>query len=556
MSSFPRRTGYYLLVLLATTLLFTGAYSVGMSVWEGRPRPWYQALEVVVQTFTTTGYGEDAPWQSPQMNLLAILMQLAGIGLILSAVDVFVVPWLRDALRPTVPRTLGPKTDHVLVCGHSPRVEAFIDEMEARDQEYVLVEPDSERARALHEAGAQVVRGDPTSTATLEQVHVDAARVLVADVSDDENASIVLAAAEVAPDTRLITLAEDASLAQYHEAAGADVALSPRRLLGRSLAVRVPRAAATNIEESVAEGRDIDVAELVVTPRGPLHGRTVEEVGLQDRFGVRVVGAWFDGTFETPVAPDTRLDDTTRLFIAGPPDGMSALRGEWGRYVQAFTPQPILLVGYGDTGTETAASLRQTQVDVEVLDLDSREGVDVVGDARDPDVLREAGVETASTLIVAVGDDTAATFVTLIARDVNPDLQILARAQNEDSVQNLYRAGANFVQALPTVCGRMLAATVFEDERPAPRDRDFQVVRQAEPDLAGRRLSEVDAEAQTNYTVVSVVRDDTFVTDADRDTFVFQEGDEVIVAGTSDGLQQFRERVQEAGGTDAGREGD
>jgi Trk K+ transport system NAD-binding subunit len=489
------------------------------------------------------------------MNLLAILMQLAGIGLILSAVDVFVVPWLRDALRATVPRTLDRKTDHVLVCGYSPRVEAFIDEMEARDQDYVLVEPDSEQARALHEAGAQVVRGDPTSASTLEQVHVDAARVLVADVSDDENASIVLAAAEVAPSTRLITLAEDASLAQYHEAAGADVALSPRRLLGRSLAAQVPRAAATNIETSAAEGRSIEVAELVVTPRGPLHGRTVEEVALQERFGVRVVGAWVDGTFETPVAPDTRLDDATRLFIAGPPDGMSALRDERGRYVRAFTPQPILLAGYGDAGTATADSLRQPQADVTILDLEPGDDVDVVGDARDPDVLREAGVEEASTLIVAVGDDAAATFVTLIARDLNPDLQILARAQNEDSVQNLYRAGANFVQALPTVCGRMLAATVFEDERPMPQDRDFQVVRRAVPGLAGRRLAEVDAEAQTNYTVVSVVRDETFLTDADQAPVVFQEDDEGSVSGTSDGLQQFRERVQEAGGKDADRGG-
>lgn len=53
-----------------------------------------------------------------------------------------------------------------------------------------------------------------------------------------------------------------------------------------------------------------------------------------------------------------------------------------------------------------------------------------------------------------------------------------------------------------------------------------------------------------------MVRDDTFVTDADRDTFVFQEDDEVIVAGTSDGLQQFRERVQEANEPGSAKEGD
>ena len=94
-------------MLVAATMGLTAAYSLGMSVWEGRPRPWYQALEVVVQTFTTTGYGEDAPWGSPQMNLLVIVIQLAGIGFIPSAVDVFVVPRLREALRPTAPTSLA-----------------------------------------------------------------------------------------------------------------------------------------------------------------------------------------------------------------------------------------------------------------------------------------------------------------------------------------------------------------------------------------------------------------------------------------------------------------
>lgn len=98
-----RRTGTYLALVVATTLLFTGIYNVGMAVWEGQPQPVYRSLEVVIQSFTTTGYGEDAPWQSLQMNVLAITMQLTGIGLILTAVDVFAVPWLRGALAPTAP---------------------------------------------------------------------------------------------------------------------------------------------------------------------------------------------------------------------------------------------------------------------------------------------------------------------------------------------------------------------------------------------------------------------------------------------------------------------
>jgi len=91
--------------VVAATVVLTLVYSAGIAVWEDRPRPLYQSLEVVVQSVTTTGYGGDAPWQTPQINALVILMQLTGIGLILTAVDVFAVPWLRAALSPTAPTT-------------------------------------------------------------------------------------------------------------------------------------------------------------------------------------------------------------------------------------------------------------------------------------------------------------------------------------------------------------------------------------------------------------------------------------------------------------------
>jgi len=75
--------------VVAATVVLTLVYSAGIAVWEDRPRPLYQSLEVVVQSVTTTGYGGDAPWQTPQINALVILMQLTGIGLILTGTVVY-----------------------------------------------------------------------------------------------------------------------------------------------------------------------------------------------------------------------------------------------------------------------------------------------------------------------------------------------------------------------------------------------------------------------------------------------------------------------------------
>jgi Trk K+ transport system NAD-binding subunit len=280
----------------------------------------------------------------------------------------------------------------------------------------------------------------------------------------------------------------------------------------------------------------------VVTRHSSLHGRSLEAVDLEAQFDVRVAGAWIDGSFTTPVDDDQTLHEGIRLFVAGSSDRIADLRTAWAPYVRAFTPQSILLAGYGDSGHAVDSSLRAVDADVTVLDIEDQEGVDVVGDVRNPDALHAAGIEEASALIVVVDDDTVATFAVLVARELNLDLQILVRAQDPDAVRNLYRAGSDFVQALPTVCGRMLAATVFEDEMRSHHDRPINVIRLPVGQAAGRTRGAVDPDAQTNSTILAVVRDETFLTETDGD-FVFEPGDEIIVAGTDEGLQQIRDRL-------------
>jgi Trk K+ transport system NAD-binding subunit len=534
-----RRTGYYLALVVATTVLFTLAYNVGMATWEGRPQPLYRSLEVVVQSFTTTGYGEDAPWRTPQMNALAITMQLAGIGLILTAVDVFAVPWLRGALAPSAPESVAGLEDHVIICNHTPRTEAFIAELDARGREYVLVEPDEERATDLHEADYRVVHGDPESMETLTDACLPTARALVADAADDTNASIALSARDTAPQVRVITLVDDASLARYHRAAGAGEVLSPRQLLGESLAEQVPTAVTTDVDDGIPLGDDFELVELTVAAESDLCERTFGAANLRDRFGVNVIGAWFDGDFRTPVPPDETLVAGTRLLVAGEPNAVSRLESATAATVREFAPQRIVLAGFGDSGQAAHEVLADSGSRLTVLDVEAGPAVDVVGDARDPDVLCEARIEDAAALLVAVGDDTTAIFATLIARELNPDLHIVVRANEEADVQKLYRAGGDYVQSLATVSGRMLASTVFEDEEVLAYDKQVSVVRLPAGDLVGRTIAAASVRSVTGCTVVAIVRDGETVTEFDPSSFVFEDGDEVIIAGTDEATTRF-----------------
>ncbi|WP_253738455.1 potassium channel family protein [Halohasta salina] len=537
-----RRTGFYLLLVVATTLLFTVVYNTGMAVWEGRTQPLYRSLEVVIQSFTTTGYGEDAPWQTPQMNALVILMQFAGIGLILTAVDVFAVPWLREALSPTVPEVAPEVSDHVVVCGHTPRTEAFLTELDARDQSYVLVEPDEETAADRYEAGYQVIHGDPESTAVLANARIGEAVAVVADEGDDTNASIALSAHDVAPGVKVITLVTDSALRRYHRAAGVDAVLSPRQLLGESLAARIPTTVTAEIESGIPIGDDFELVELVVGAESEFAGRRFEAARLRERFGITVIGAWFNGAFVTPVDAADTLDPGARLLVAGEPTALEALRDATAATVREFATQHVLLAGHGDAGEAAAAALREAGSELSVLDIESGPAVDTVGDARDPDVLEAAGIEAADALVVTVADDTTAIFVTLIARELNPDLEIVVRANERAGVDKLYRAGADYVQSLASISGRMLAETVFDDEAVLAYSKQVSVVRLPAGGLAGTTLAAEAVRTETGSTVIAVLRDGETITDVDPQQFTFERGDDVIIAGDDDAIRRFEDR--------------
>lgn len=534
-----RRTIFYLGLVVATTVAFTLAYNVGLAVFEGREQPLYRSFEVVFQTFTTTGYGEDAPWSSPQMNVFVVVMQLAGIGLILTAVDVFAVPWLRSALTPDLPTTVTDVSDHVVLCRYTSRGEAFLDDLDSRGEPSVVIEPDEEIVRTLQERDQLVIHGDPESTDVLANAGVDEARAVVADADDDTNASIVLSVRETNPDLRVVTLVEREPLAQYHRIAGADDVLSPRQLLGESLAGRVPTAVTTTVAEGVEIGETFELAELTIKPGSDLCGETFASAAIRERFGVNVIGVWADGDFESPADPAAEIERGTTLLVAGEADELDALREATASRIRPFAAQEVVIAGFGDSGRAAFDVLAETSADVTVLDVESKPAVDVVGDARDPTVLRAAGVEEASALILTVGDDTTAIFATLVARDLNPDVEILVRANDQADVTKLSRAGADYVQSLATVGGRMMASTVFEDEEILAFDTRIEIVRLPAGSLAGRTLADAAVRAETGCTIVAVDRDGELHRAFDPSTFELRADDELIVVGTDEAIDRF-----------------
>ncbi|QKY17210.1 NAD-binding protein [Halorubrum sp. CBA1229] len=542
MDSWKRRVvGYFGFVLFV--LIFTAVtYRYGMRVYEGDPRTMIEALRFSVEMFTTTGFGGDSPWESQQLNAFIAVMDLVGMVLLIGALPVVVTPLLEQAFSTTAPTSLDDDlSGHVVVCSDTSRSAALIAEFDSHGIPYVIVEPDDDRAVRLHEAGRTVIRADPESTEGLAAANLASARALVTDVSDQVDASIVLAAKELAPEVRVVSVLEDPERERYHRLAGADEVLSPRSLLGESLAAKVTTALQTDLGEAVAIGDSLRLAEVSVPHGSPLAGSTLADSGIRERAGVNVIGAWFNGEFDAAPPPDATLSAGTVLLVSGRSDQLERLVDLTNSATRRFGAGETVVIGYGQVGQSVAETVADADLPVTVVDRDDAEGVDVVGDATEPETLRAAGVESARTVVLALPDDTTTEFTTLVIRDLAPNTQVLARVEEAASVRKMHRAGADYVLSLATVTGRLSASTVIEDRDVLSLDQQIEVVRNRVPRLAGRTVGEANVRETTGCTVIAIERDDETVTDIGPDTRIDRD-DELVVVGTDEGIREFERR--------------
>jgi len=114
-----------------------------------------------------------------------------------------------------------------------------------------------------------------------------------------------------------------------------------------------------------------------------------------------------------------------------------------------------IICGYGRIGRVLCQLIREESNDIVVIENDDnltstleKDRMHYLhGDASDEELLEKAGIKRASFLVAALGTDTANVFLVLTARQLNPDIYIMARASNPDVKSKLMVAGANFVES-------------------------------------------------------------------------------------------------------------
>jgi len=181
-----------------------------------------------------------------------------------------------------------------------------------------------------------------------------------------------------------------------------------------------------------------------------------------------------------------------------------------------------VVCGCGAVSREIVLGFVRARVPFVVVDISldaaelpaEREVLALEGDATSEEVLERAGVQRARGLIAALRHDPDNVFVALTARQLNPALQIVARANERGNASKLQRAGADRVISPFEIAGRRMASTVLRPSvvnfldivtHGTGVDLHLEAVTvTAESSLVDRTLSDSDLGKVTGCVIVGV----------------------------------------------------
>jgi voltage-gated potassium channel len=217
-----------------------------------------------------------------------------------------------------------------------------------------------------------------------------------------------------------------------------------------------------------------------------------------------------------------------------------------------------IICGSGRVGSHLVRDLLAANESFVVIESDQQRAAEfsqrdvnvLVGDATLEESLRDVGVEHARGLAACLPNDADNVYVVLTARDLNPNLRIVARAAEEQAEAKLLRAGANHVVA-PTIIGghRMAVALTkpavseFMDSITANElGLGFEQVEvDAASSFVGQELRSTQIRSELDVVIISIRRQDGRVVFNPAGNTTIENGDILIAIGQTESLTRLNQ---------------
>jgi voltage-gated potassium channel len=221
----------------------------------------------------------------------------------------------------------------------------------------------------------------------------------------------------------------------------------------------------------------------------------------------------------------------------------------------------VIVCGYGRNGRQAMEELMQRNMDAVIIDsqeniIDEIRGYPnmlyIQGDATNEETLESAGIKQARALITALPNDANNLFVVLTARELNPNLKIISRASDGQSVKKLKSAGATNVIMPDRIGGQRMAKLVAQPD--VVEFLDYIMLQS--PDavyieelscnnldscFTNRSIGEWSIRKHTGANIIGLkTRDNKYVVNPGPDAKISSD-DQLFVLGKKDQIQKLKD---------------
>ncbi|PIQ63072.1 MAG: potassium transporter TrkA [Bacteroidetes bacterium CG12_big_fil_rev_8_21_14_0_65_60_17] len=535
----------YVLVLLLVIALFTVLFHVIMFRVEGKEHSWITGLYWTLTVMSTLGFG-DITFESDTGRLFSVIVLVTGIIMLLivlpfAFIRFFYAPWLEAQIHSRAPRELSARTSgHVILTARDAMTDGLTARFARDGIPYILIEENAGTASDWVSEGLATAVGEVDNRETYVRLRADQARLLVAARSDMVNTNITLTAREVAPNVPIAAITSNHDAVDILELSGANHVLPLKRWLGEQLSNRINAQSAGLYPIGVFE--DLRVADLPVH-NTPLVNKTIRETQLRNVTGVSIVGVWERGQLVAAL-PDKKLSGHHVLVVVGTDEQLSELDDML--VIYDVNPNAILLIGGGTVGAAAAHALKKKGVAVHLVERDARRcqllhgTCDKVfhGDASDYDLLQEAGIAEAPSVLLTTNDDAINVYLASYCRRLNPELRIVSRITHERNLDAIYRAGADFVLSYSTLGLDVIMSILNKRDLIVLGEGVDLMSRQTPPSLVGKSLVESDIGARTGLNVIAIKSNGDTKT-APRGDAILTPESELVMIGTDEQSEAF-----------------
>lgn len=526
----------YLLFLLILICTYAVLFHVIKLRVENEQHSWITGFYWTLVVMSTLGFG-DVTFTSDTGRFFSIVVLLSGVVFLLVMlpflfIRLFYAPWLEARVRLRAPRRVPADTSgHVIIVEYDAIATGLIERLRAENVPYFVIEPDVAQAARLVGEGVSVIAGDNDARQTYENIRAASARLVLANCEDTVNTNITLTTREVAPTVPVVAIAEEDDSVEILGLAGATTVLPLKVQLGEYLANRV---ASGRAEAHVIGGlKAVQIAELPARDT-PFVGLSVRDTHLRQSTGLNLVGFWERGRLR-PAYPQSQIQADSVLVVAGTQGHMEALN----RVVSTHVSSPLVLViGAGKVGQAAARALARKGLTVHAIDRGTQALESLApfadeiftGDAADRQLLEQAGIQRASSVLLTTNDDAMNIYLAVFCRRLNPALRIVSRITHERNVEAIHRAGADFVLSYTTL-GVEAVMSLLEGHDPVLVGEGVELFTVPVPaSLVGKPLRDSGIGSKTGLSVVALSRGDEMATQLTAET-ILTAGSALVMLG-------------------------